>query len=445
MDLDAEQQNAIDMCADKTKRLVSITGEAGTGKTTIIKNTCDVLTANNQSFAIAAPTGKAARRIREATGYPASTIHKLLAFNRPDIDEETGEATSVSQPGYTRANPMEYQFIIVDEYAMVSTGLHRDLVSAMRGGSCLRVFGDIQQLPPIENHDLADPTSPFAKCLEMPNTVRLQQIYRQAEGNGIIEAARRITRGQFFTANEDVHMYMHDAVLHSLYGVLTKDKSVDWCSLNNQIISPARKSDIGTVRLNSILQTRFNPHMPGKVELPRNKWEKANRVFVCVGDKVVCNTNSYDLRDYSERFTEYDANGVGLLGSFIPCPDSKQMLNGEVGRINSIDEYGVLEIDFGDRVVELPPRIADYNLRKRYHFHYDPRKAIELAYALTTHKCQGSQYDNIIYTMASCAFFNLSRPNFYTGVTRAAKKATIVSDNRSFATSLKSMGWRRRK
>ena len=445
MNLDAEQQNAIDMCVDRTKRLVSVTGEAGTGKTTIIKNTCDILTANGASFAIAAPTGKAARRIREATGYPASTIHKLLAFNRPDIDEETGEATSVSQPGYTRFNPMEYQFVIVDEYAMVSTGLHRDLVSALCSGSCLRVFGDIRQLPPIENSDLADPTSPFAKCLAMPNTVELHNIYRQAEGNGIIEAARRIVRGQYFTSNEDVHTIMGDAVLHSLYGKLNNDKSVDWCSLDNQIISPARKSDIGTVRLNSILQTRFNPEMPCKTELPRNKWEVKNRVFVSVGDKVVCNTNSYDLRDYSERFGEYDSSGVGIISTFIPCPETKQMLNGEVGRIQSIDEYGVLEIDFGDRVVELPPSIADYNMRKRFHYRFDPRKAIELAYALTTHKCQGSQYDSIIYTMASCAFFNLSRPNFYTGVTRAKRHATIVSDNRSFATSLKSMGWKRKK
>jgi ATP-dependent exoDNAse (exonuclease V), alpha subunit - helicase superfamily I member len=447
MDLDVEQQRAVDMCTDYTKRLVAVTGEAGTGKTTIIKNTCDILSehAGGGNFTIAAPTGKAARRIREATGYPAQTIHKLLEFNRPDVDEETGEATSVSQPSRTRHHPLDQRIIIVDEYAMVSTGLHRDLVSAIPSGGCLRVFGDVRQLPPIENNDLADPTSPFQRCLEMPNTFTLQNIYRQAEGNGIIEAARRITRGQFFGSNPDVEIRLHDAVLHSLYTKLDDDKSIDWCSLDNQIISPARKSDIGTIRLNSILQARFNPEMPGKTELPRNKWEAKNRVFVSIGDKVVCNTNSYDLRDYSERFAEYDANGVGLIGSFIPCPDTKQMLNGEVGRILNIDEYGVLEIDFGDRVVELPPRINDYNMRKRFHYHYDPRKAIELAYALTTHKCQGSQYDNIIYCMASCAFFNLSRPNFYTGITRAAKHATILTDQRSFATSLKSMGWKRKK
>jgi len=441
--LDAEQRNAVDMCVDTTKRLVSVTGEAGTGKTTIIKTVCNRLQASKIPFTIAAPTGKAARRIREATGHHAQTIHKLLEFNRPDVDEETGEATSASVPRRTRFNPLEEDVIIVDEYAMVPTGLHRDLVAAI-GSACLRTFGDVRQLPPIENADLADPTSPFQRCLEKPNTVTLQNIYRQAEGNGIIEAARRITRGQFFTSNEDVHIHIEDAVLYALNQELAK-RDTDWCSLDNQIISPARKTDVGTMRLNSLLQTRFNPGMPKKTELPRNKWEIKNRVFVSVGDKVVCNTNSYDLRDYNERYTEYTPDGRGIFDTYIPCPDTKQMLNGEVGRILDIDDYGVLEIDFGDRVVELPPRIADYSLRRQFHYHYDPRRAIELAYALTTHKCQGSQYDNIIYIMASCAFFNLSRPNFYTGITRAAKHATIITDHRSLSTSLKSLGWKRKK
>jgi len=442
MDLDAEQQRAVDLCTDMSKRLVGVTGEAGTGKTTIIKQTCDILVEHDIPFAVAAPTGKAARRIREATGYPATTIHKLLEFNRPDFDDETGEPTSVSAPARTARNPLDVDVVIIDEYAMVPTGLHRDLIAAL-GRGAMRVFGDVRQLPPIENADLVDPTSPFMRCLEMPHTVTLDNIYRQAEGNGIIEVARRINRGQFFGSNTDVKVLLGDAVLHTMYGML-ENNSTDWTLLSNQIISPARKSDIGTMRLNSILQARFNKDMIGRVELPRNKWEQKNKVFVAVGDKVVCNTNSYDLRDYDQRFSEY-YDGVGVLSSFIPCPETKQMLNGEVGKIIDIDEFGVLEIDFGDRVVELPPAVGEYNARKRYHFTYDPRKVIDLAYALTTHKCQGSQYDHVAYVMASCAFFNLSRPNFYTGITRAAKHATILTDQRSMATSLKSMGWKRKK
>jgi exodeoxyribonuclease V alpha subunit len=224
--------------------------------------------------------------------------------------------------------------------------------------------------------------------------------------------------------------------------MLKGDSVVDWRSLDNQIISPARKSDIGTVRLNATLQARFNPEMLHKIELPRNKWEIKNRCFVSVGDKVVCNVNSYDLREYVDRYSDFDASGVGIRHAFIPCPETKQMLNGEVGIIRDIDVQGVLEIDFGDRVVELPPSISDYNLKRGYFYQFDPRKAIELAYALTTHKCQGSQYERVCYIMASCAFFNLSRPNFYTGLTRAIKHATVVTDQRSFATSLRSMGWK---
>jgi len=442
MILDAEQLRAVEMCVDGEKRLVSVTGEAGTGKTTIIKQVCDKLTEEGVEFALAAPTGKAARRVREATGYPAQTIHKLLEFNRPDLDEETGAATSASTPARKAGNPLDQGVVIVDEYAMVSTALHRDLVAAL-GRGALRVFGDIRQLPPIENSALADPISPFARCLAMPNTITLDNIYRQAEGNGIIEAGRRINRGQFFTSTQDVKITLADAVLHSLYELIKRDET-DWRSLSNQIISPARKSDIGTMRLNSVLQTRFNPDMKDKIELPRNKWETKYRVVVSVGDKVVCNTNSYDLRDYAQRFTEYDSEGVGILNAFIPCPETKQMLNGEVGIVIAIDMAGVLEIDFGDRVVELPAKVHEYNFRKRYHFQYDPRKVIDLAYALTTHKCQGSQYDRVCYIMASCAFYNLSRPNFYTGLTRAAKHATVLSDQRAFATSLKSMGWKKK-
>lgn len=441
--LDAEQQQAVEMCTNPAHRLVSVTGEAGTGKTTIIKQTCAELARRGITFAIAAPTGKAARRIREATSLPAVTIHKLLAFNRPDFDEDTGEALTVSTPRHGKNDPLPYQAVIVDEYAMVPTGLHRDLVSALRSGACLRLFGDVRQLPPIENNDLADPTSPFQRCLLQRNTVTLQNIYRQAEGNGIIEVARRINRGQFFSSNSDVKMHVADAVLYALYNMLDEG-GTDWTSLDNQLISPARKSDIGTVRLNGILQARFNKTMQDAIDLPRNKWEQKNKVRVAVQDKVVCNTNSYDLRDYHERYTEFDDDGVGLIRSFIPCPESKQMLNGEVGRVIAIDPDGTLEIDFGDRVVELPPKVHEYSNRHKVHYQFDPRKVIELAYALTTHKCQGSEYARIAYLMASCAFFNLSRPNFYTGITRAHSHVDIFTDQRSLSVSLKSMGWKKK-
>jgi exodeoxyribonuclease V alpha subunit len=435
--LDAQQLAAIEACLDLDKRLVSVTGEAGTGKTTIIKTVCQGLQDAGISFALAAPTGKAARRIREATGFPAITIHKLLEFNRPDIDDDTGQATSVSTPRRTNSNPLEYRVVLVDEYAMVSTGLHRDLVSAL-GRASFRVFGDIRQLPPIENAKLADPTSPFNKCLQMQHSFTLDRVYRQEEGNGILEAARAINRGSVFSSNSDVKIVSNPAMLAKLYDVVRADPMV-WSQLDNQIISPARRSDIGTVKLNAALQTMINPDRPNAVELPRHKWEKGKTITVAEGDKVVCNANVYDLRDWNDRYSEWEDDTSPMLHSFIPAPETKQILNGEVGRLVRIDPDGTLEIDLGDRMVEIPPKITEYSVKRRMIYYADYRRDIELAYALTTHKCQGSEYKHVAYVMAPAAFMNLSRQNFYTAITRARKSATIFTDQRALGISLRNL------
>lgn len=435
MNLDPAQQTAVDLCVDMTNRLVAISGEAGTGKTTIIRTVCDVLTANQIPFALAAPTGKAARRIREATGYPAVTIHKLLEFNRPEIDEDTGNAKSSTTPGRHAGNPLTEKVVLVDEYAMVSTALHRDLAAAI-GQGCMRVFGDIRQLPPIDNARLADPTSPFERCLAMRNSIILTRVYRQEEGNGILEAARAINAGAPFSKNEDVNIVFSPTMV----GRLRDDVSIDpekWRSLDCQIISPLRKNDIGTVRLNGLLQSVILGDMTDKIELPRHKWQEKEHVYVGVGDKVVCTTNVYDMRDYEERFSVWIDAVTPERQSFIPCPETKTMLNGEVGTIFAVHSDGALEIDFGDRIVEVPPVVFDYSEKHRTLIRIDNRKNIELAYALTTHKCQGSEYQEVAYVMAASAFFVLNRPNFYTAITRAKKKATIYTDQRAFMTALK--------
>lgn len=435
--LDAEQDMAIMLAMDMSKRLVSITGEAGTGKTTVIKQLTSALDARGTTYRIAAPTGKAARRITEATGREAITIHRMLEFNRPEIDEETGQAKTMSRPSRNSANPLSEQVIIVDEYAMVATSLHRDLVSAIGRGTVLRVLGDVRQLPPIEDKNLADKVSPFSKCLAMPNSITLKNVYRQAEGNGILEAARMINAGRMFGSNNDIKLRLSDTTIVRLRALLDETKdSIDWKSLNNQVIIPARQSEIGTLRINGIMQQRFNPNMIKRTFLPRNKWDKTT-VYVAIGDKVVCTTNMYDMRNYEERFTEFTTEGLGLRHTYIPAPDTKQLLNGEVGIIIEIGDDGTLEIDFGDRVVEIPPKVREYSDRNRVFFNYDPRKSIELAYALTTHKCQGSEYENVIYMMANVCFYNLSRANFYTGITRARKHVDVVSDQRALQMSLR--------
>ncbi len=435
--LDAAQQLAVNMCVDMKNRLVAITGEAGTGKTTIIKTVCERLAYEGIQFALCAPTGKAARRIREATGFPALTIHKLLGFNRPEMDQLTGEAVSASRPSHNRQNPLPYPVVIIDEYAMVSTGLHRDLVDAL-GRNAMRVFGDIRQLPPIENERLADPTSPFARCLKMPNTLNLQNVYRQEHGNGILESARAINRGSYPLRSDECKLVISTTMVKSLYDDVRKSPS-EWAGLRHQIISPARKSDVGTIKLNAALQSIINPMMQDAMDLPRHRWAEKQKVVIALGDKVVCDTNVYDMRDYQDRYSEWEDDVKPVLHSYIPAPETKQMLNGEVGIVCKIDENGTLEIDFGDRVVEIPPLVQEYSFNRRQLYLADYRKSIDLAYALTTHKCQGSEYDVVAYIMANQCFYNLSRQNFYTALTRAKQRAIIYTDQRALAISTKNI------
>lgn len=438
MDLDEAQATAVKMCCDTSLRLVSITGEAGTGKTTIIKKVCDELTEKGISFALCAPTGKAARRIKDATGYDAQTIHKLLGFNKPEIDADTGEPVTVSRPSYTRSNPLPFRVVICDEYAMVSTGLHRDLVDAI-GTGFLRLFGDVRQLPPIENAGLADPTSPFEQCLAKPNTVILNRVYRQEHGNGILEAARQINRGHYFTKSEECELIISDTMVKRLYDMV-RENPEPWGGLRHQIISPMRKGDVGTIKMNAALQQIINPKMEEAINLPRNNWDTKSKITVVVAlnDKVVCNQNVYDMRDFQERYTEWESDTQPKLESYIPCPATKQMLNGEVGKIVAIHIDGALEVDFGDRVVEIPSAVQEYWPQKRQFVLVDHRKNIELAYALTTHKCQGSEYDTVAYIMARNAFYMLSRQNFYTALTRAKMKAIILTDQHALGISIRS-------
>lgn len=436
MELDPQQALAVELCCDLTKRLVAVTGEAGTGKTTIIKTVADRFTENGIRFAIAAPTGKAARRIREATGYPAVTLHKLLEFNKPKIDEDTGDVVIQSLPSRTKDNPLDIDFkvVIVDEYAMVNVSLHRDLVSAL-GTAQLRLFGDVRQLPPIEEFMPEDYKSPFQKCLEMQNSIRLDKVFRQAEGNGILEAARLINRGHRPERNAEYDVRFSESMIGKLYDEVKKDPQA-WGSLRYQIISPGRKSQAGTMKLNAGLQAIINPSSLVSLTLPRHKWDDKDKISVSVGDKVVCTSNCYDLRDWHERFAEWQDPFTPVLGTFIPTPDTAQMLNGEIGIIENIDDEGALEINFGDRVVRVPPKIEEYLPKEQILVHIDNRKNIDLAYALTTHKCQGSEYDVVAYVIANALYYNLCRPNFYTAVTRAKQKVIVFSDLRGYTNSL---------
>lgn len=443
MNFDADQQKAIDACCDPGRRVIAITGEAGSGKTTIMKYVYERLTGNGLNVAMAAPTGKAARRIREATGIPAITIHKLLKYNRPDYDLETGEATGPTEPGVGKNNPLMFDAVLVDEYAMVSQELHRNLIDALKPGSKICIFGDINQLPPIEQFELQRTTTAFETVLSLPNAVTLTSVHRQAEGSSILVNAHRIRRGAFPVRRDTFQFKITDEPVKELIKHIDTEigRGIDYRKIENQILTPAAKTWLGTHALNSTIQAIYydtaDPDLDGLL-LPRHKWDKDRVVEIHIGEKVICTENTYDLRNYEERFSVVDPDtGVGLPSNFIEAPEQFSMLNGETGVVLAIDPDGGFEVDFGDRVVRVPPYVLEYIPKLKIMVKMDVRRRIDLAYVITTHKAQGSEFQNVTYLMNRSMYYNQSRNNFYTAVTRARDSCYLITDQDSLLDSIK--------
>jgi exodeoxyribonuclease V alpha subunit len=417
-DLDKDQLEAVNMCTNVDKRLVGVTGSAGTGKTSIMKAVFVALTNAGYDVVLCAPTGKAAKRIKEATGIGAMTIHRLLEYTHPgEPDPKTGKPVRISYPKRDRINPLEVDFVLADEYAMVNQEIHRNLFDALPSGGCVRVFGDINQLPPIEsNRHAKDLPSPFEDILtndKIPS-IRLETIHRQTEGSGIVSNGALINKGFIPTRHDDFALVITDSPVNALKELVydARDHGPDFSSLVHQIITPTNKTWIGTVALNPMLQDIFHPDTDKWWYIPRHKWDAAKRknIRMTVGDKVINTNNNYEL----------------------------QIFNGESGIIKAIEgdgEYADIVIDFGDREVVIPPELEVVNRAGREVL-IDPRKDIDLAYALTTHKSQGSEYGHVIYLLNKTSKFVQSRKNFYTGVTRARVHATVISDQTSLGYSV---------
>lgn len=409
MELTEKQSEAIALCIDPSKRLVGVTGSAGTGKTTILKQAVEILKGRGATSALCAPTGKAAKRVTEATGEEAFTIHRLLEFPQPgDIDDETGKPLRAGYPSRCRQRPLSYDFVFVDEAAMVNTDIHRFVVDALKSGACLRYFGDINQLPPIEETKANEQLpSPFRSVLTKYPSVVLDVVHRQAADSGVLFNAGRILRGLPPAKHDDFSIIYTDTPVDE---VLQLCKQVDFKLLTNQIISPTNQGWTGTMKLNNKVQMVINPRPdPSQwMKIPRHSWDKERDfLHICIGDKVVVTKNNYQLN----------------------------VFNGETGIVTEFDhEDGSFVVDFGDREVSIPPTVEiQYNGRK---WESDPRKDIELAYVLTTHKSQGSEFDTVAYVMNASRSYNLNRNNLYTGVTRAKRQVYLITDRRSITVSL---------
>ena len=436
-ELDEFQQLAIDRCSDCSagNRIVAVTGAAGTGKTTIIKQVYDTLRAGRYSVVLAAPTGKAAKRIYEATGIRASTIHRLLEYPHPgERDETTGQALTTTLPKRNRKNPLEQEVVIVDEYAMVGIEVHRNLVEALPSSARLLMFGDVNQLKPIEKHRLIQKESPFQQAIRRFKGVTLKKVHRFGAGSGIAKSGKLILAGSIPRRFDDFLLRITSQPVDSLRE-FCKDTDVSFGELANQIISPIKKSWVGTYQLNKMLQDIYNPmKQRDRINMPRHKWDEKAKLWVKigVGDKVIWTENSYDLRSDPDNYIEDDKG----RRQYTATPPNLQIMNGETGIVKEIYGDGAFDIDCGDRVVNVPNNVIYDAGKAKGLISYDPRRAVELAYVITTHKAQGSEYNNVVYMLNNSNFMMQCRPNFYTAITRAKDCACVITDQQSLRNSV---------
>lgn len=427
MDLTRDQQQAIALCTDLSKRVCSVTGQAGTGKTTIIREAYSRLTERGRRVALAAPTGRSARRIYESTHVEAVTLHKLLGYGKPEIDMDTGEIVKDSGPSKHKEEPVEYDDVIVDEYAMVNEELHRNLIDALPPGGRLLAFGDVHQLPPIEPWEVKtyDGLSPFERLLKLPSSIVLDVVFRQTEASGILENARRVRIGYSPIKRIDFGLVVTSSPIKALRDHLAEG-GIDYRELTNQIITPSRAGQLGAHALNQVVQ-RFYGFGEG-LFIPRHKWDANRTVYLHVGEKVICVENTYDMRDFFERFHRWKDDTTPDPQSYVPPPDRYRMLNGEIGTVTEIGEDGSVTIQFSDREVSVPHSYRDWVPKISQMITRDPRKALELAYAVTTHKMQGSECNHVTYITHRIQWANISRNNIYTAITRAKDSVLYITD-----------------
>ena len=426
---DERQAAAIDACCDVTKRIVAVTGKAGTGKTLLLQEVSRRLTEKGYLVQASAPTGKAAKRIRESTSLAAMTNHRMLGYGMPrevEVDDErTGDRVIVkvsTGPGFHRQRPLPHDTILCDEYAMVNQEIHRNLIDALKSGARICMFGDVNQLKPIEeDHRLDNKPSAFMVALEKFGGITLDTIHRHDAGSGIAKNGALILSGKMPRASDDFTLRQTDQPVRAVqeFVELSLAQGHNYADTEHQIVTCMNKSWIGTQKLNIVLQAMFWDRTRPFLELPRyrNASVETPPIRVQVGSKVVYTSNTYDMGD-GESYA----------------------FNGEVGIVININyEEGSVEIDFGDRTVIVPPLIVAVYQDGRA-VEQDPRRNIDHAYVLTTHKMQGSEVKHVCYVINKSTAWGQSRRNFYTAITRAREHCTVFCDMVSMAKSTKFAG-----
>lgn len=365
--------------------LMVITGGPGTGKTTIIKSILSLLKKARLRTALAAPTGRAAKRLAEATGEPAKTIHRLLGFG--------SENTEGGRFQHNESEPLDADVLIVDEFSMVDLMLFYHLLKAIAPGTRLIMVGDVDQLPSVGPGTVLRDLIASGQVA----SVRLNVIFRQSQESLIIENAHRINRGEFpqlvkskdffFMPEEkpeNIVKLLPDLISRRIPGYLQCDPVEDI-----QVLAPMRRTLTGVDNLNLVLQEALNPKLPETLEL-----RHGSRLFR-LGDKVMQIKNNYQ----------------------------KLVFNGDIGRIRELEPedrrmvIGFQEVE-GERLVE---------------YEEDELDQVVLSYAISVHKSQGNEYPVVVIPVTTQHFLMLQRNLLYTAVTRAKKMVVLIGTKKAIA------------
>ena len=399
--LDEMQKQAV--AAAASHGLFILTGGPGTGKTTTINAIIRYFEEEGAELRLAAPTGRAAKRMTEATGYEAQTIHRLLELNGMPEEEQEGRAVHFDR---NSENPLEADVIIIDEMSMVDIALMHSLLLAVTAGTRLILVGDENQLPSVgPGNVLRDIIR--SGCFPV---VELKKIFRQASESDIVVNAHKINRGEQVTINNKsrdfffLKRYDADIIIRVVIALIQEKlpRYVDAKPYEIQVLTPMRKGHLGVERLNQILQRYLNPPDEKKKEK-----EIGQRLFR-EGDKVMQVKNNYQL--------EWE-----ILGRYkIPVDKGVGVFNGDTGIMTEINEFAeTATVEFEDG------RQAEYSFKQL--------EELELAYAVTIHKSQGSEYPAVILPILSGPRMLMNRNLLYTAVTRARKCVTVVGSETTFA------------
>ena len=393
--LDEMQKKAVTEAA--CHGLFILTGGPGTGKTTTINAIIRYFEGQGAEIRLAAPTGRAAKRMTEATGYEAQTIHRLLELTgMPEDNDQNAQAVHFER---NAENPLEADVIIIDEMSMVDIQLMHSLLQAVIAGTRLILVGDENQLPSVGPgnvlHDIIQSQA-------FP-VIELTKIFRQASESDIVVNAHKINRGEQILLNNKsrdfffLKRYDADIIIRGVIALIQEKlpRYVEAKPFDIQVLTPMRKGLLGVERLNQILQRYLNPPDAAKKE------RESMHGLLREGDKVMQIRNNYQMEwEIRGRYGIPIEKGIGIF-------------NGDTGILRTINEFAeTAEVEFEDG------RWAEYSFKQL--------EELELAYAITIHKSQGSEYPAVVIPILSGPKMLLNRNLLYTAVTRARKCVTVV-------------------